>query len=805
MDSLVKLLLDKGFNVTPAMTGEYIRFDRGGKTLNGWFWGIEYKDTNGCVYHAKARFGDHVTKEVHDWAGGKDKSNMTPAELESVNAAIAAANLAHQEEKKKRQEQAAKDATRLYRSSTNETETHPYIVRKQIDPGSLARRLGDKLVIPAFMGPDRQEISSLQMIAEDGSKKFLSGGRLDLAWSMYIPRWSPAEDFSVLHIAEGYATAASIGMALHCSVLVAFNTSNMVKLCRDLKGSTGLTPDRVVICADNDGATKGNPGMAAAREARDALVKTGIECRIVAPQGAEGESIDFNDAHVKYGLEAVRLAILGGQGDNNQNPGKTKVLTHIHSAPNTPLTPSFLDCVPLARLAYTKVTDQKTKEVSYKPPSQSAVAEGLLAAFAPHLLREREDVFMWSGAHWVELDPGEFKHLIRRAGVVLIGDDKAKDKELNAFYNLFMDRLPHIPAGMSFFKQLPNVCNFLDGTLHMDQRRKRLEFLPHRREDFITWFLPHEYKAPRPKNAVFEQWLDRVFHGDAKKDEKIRALKQLGGACLVPINPVFGFFFGEAQSGKSTFANLCAMFVGEENLSPVSIHDLGDAKQVEIMINKRVNICTDIDSPKSVDSGLLKRITDARGLPIKRMYKKTITARLPWLHLYCGNHLPKGIDGVSGAMNRRVSIVEMNNAVPTPAMEKSYELAILEAGAGGVLDFFEDGLRDLLESGGFYFNPGKEALAEWKLENDPVGQFLAAARSGEVDGIIVGAEAKIRQHMLYERFEAFFKVRHPITRHKFYKQVRGKGYQTITIHGSDFFSGVGVLGVPNDGTSEIRM
>lgn len=283
MDSLIQLLLDKGFNVTPLMNGEYLRFDRGGKTLNGWFRGWMIKDTHDQVLWMEAEFGDWVTREKHKWSGGKAECNLTAEELQEITVKRAEAEEAAKIEKLKRQELAAADANRLYASATP-FDCHPYADRKGIEVRGLVKILGDKLCIPVFVD---DKITSLQLIASDGSKKFLSGGRLDLGHSWWL---RAARDHAIppnpgtLFMCEGYATAASIGMALDQDVLVAFNIGNLVKLARGLP----YKPDRVVICADNDGATKGNPGMVAAHEARDALVKQGIECRIVWPDFEKG-------------------------------------------------------------------------------------------------------------------------------------------------------------------------------------------------------------------------------------------------------------------------------------------------------------------------------------------------------------------------------------------------------------------------------------------------------------------------------------------------------------------------------------
>lgn len=811
MDSLVKLLLDKGFNVTPVMNGEYLRFDRGGKTLNGWFRGWEIKDSHDQVLAAEASFGDWVTGEKHHWAGGQDTANFSPEKIAEIAGLRAAALEAEKLEKLERQGRAAVDARRLYRDSTrNGVADHPYIVRKKIDPGTVGRLLGDKFIIPVLVGPRGSlEYSSLQLIAEDGSKKFLTGGRLDRAWSLYTPSTNPAEDFSVLHIAEGYATAASIGMALHCSVLVAFNTSNMVKLCRDLKGSTGLTPDRVVICADNDGATKGNPGMVAAREARDALIKQGIECRIVAPPAGSGESADFNDLHCALGLEAVRVAITGNE-ENTEMPANTptqaltkepvvEVKPALESKPaQGPAWERELLRIPLTPIQWRTVPGKK----GLQSPTPDQVARGLDDAYGDLLLRYKKDIFLRTKTHWMELDEEDFTRFIRGRAQLLMSN-LAGDKQLDGYVNLLIDKIPSTSRNM--YLQQPNLANFLDGTLEILQEKGKysLHFREHRREDLLTWVLPYEYKAPRPANLIFSDWLNRSFENDPDKDGKIRALKQLAGACLVSLFPRTAFLYGVAGSGKSTFAKLCSAFVGPENRAGVQPGDMKPSNgMMQTLINKQVNIVTDISEEK-INSVIFKQIEDRVEFHINRKYKAAVMAHIPALHMFCGNKLPRGIDGASDAMDRRISIVEFLQVVKeieTGEHTREFEQVILSGGPGAVLDFMEEGLRDLCATGGIYFNPrtGVEHLKMWKRNNDPVARFFEAIAEGEFPSINLHRDASIRCGGLWVAFQKYLqdsRIWSDIGRNSFYDAVVKLGYpRKEDRHAVLHFHGVGVCG-----------
>lgn len=147
---------------------------------------------------------------------------------------------------------------------------------------------------------------SLQFIAGDGSKRFLSGGRTA---GGYFP--IPAKDGSKdgpLLIAEGYATGASLHLSTGYVVLVAFNAGNLHAVARMARKQY---PDReIILCADNDVETRKpdgtpwNPGEEAAAKAAAT-----IGGKLAISPSIDGGKADFNDLHTRRSLEAVRQAV----------------------------------------------------------------------------------------------------------------------------------------------------------------------------------------------------------------------------------------------------------------------------------------------------------------------------------------------------------------------------------------------------------------------------------------------------------------------------------------------------------------
>lgn len=101
-----------------------------------------------------------------------------------------------------------------------------------------------------------------------------------------------AQPGAVLLLAEGYATAATLYESTGLPVAVAFDANNMMPVAQALaKAYKGA---RLLVCADDDYLTDGNPGVAAAKAA--ALAVSGSVCVPVFPADRGGKKLtDFND------------------------------------------------------------------------------------------------------------------------------------------------------------------------------------------------------------------------------------------------------------------------------------------------------------------------------------------------------------------------------------------------------------------------------------------------------------------------------------------------------------------------------
>lgn len=204
-------------------------------------------------------FGSWKTGETHTWCERTSKP-PTPGERLELQRLMKAAQAARAAEQLAVQTSARERAGKLWALAHPATNAHPYLQRKQIGAYGI-RQLRRSLVIAAR---DVQgQLHTLQFIGEDGSKRFLTGGRIV---GCYFAIGQPAGS---LLLCEGLATASTLHQATGQAVAVAFNCGNLMAVARALRSK--FPSLRLVVCADNDSQSPGNPGVTHARAAAKAV------------------------------------------------------------------------------------------------------------------------------------------------------------------------------------------------------------------------------------------------------------------------------------------------------------------------------------------------------------------------------------------------------------------------------------------------------------------------------------------------------------------------------------------------------
>ena len=229
-----------------------------------------------------------------------------------------------QQEERQKQEraaaaaQAAMTAAEIWTSAAREPlGPVPYLQRKAVQAEGCRYLRDGSIVIPLLRYdlPRDQALKALQVIRPDGTKRFTKGMEKP-GCSLRLGHVVVGEP---LLICEGWATGLSLRMAVDrkLPVFVGLDAGNLLPVAQLLRGLYPQSP--LLICADDDYLTPGNPGREKAHKAAKAL----DDCRYtwpVFPPGRRGpKDTDFNDLHAVAGLAAVRrqlrhvLPLLGSE------------------------------------------------------------------------------------------------------------------------------------------------------------------------------------------------------------------------------------------------------------------------------------------------------------------------------------------------------------------------------------------------------------------------------------------------------------------------------------------------------------
>jgi putative DNA primase/helicase len=223
------------------------------------------------------------------WCAKSDNA-MTDAEREAHRQRIKAMQAKREADTLATQQQASQTAAALWQEAAPAPAAHEYLTRKRIKPHG-AKFDGHRLLIP--LRDTAGTLHSLQTIAPDGEKRFMPGGRVK---GCYHSIGKPA---GVLIVCEGYATGASIHEATGYAVAVVFNAGNLQAVALALRDKYPAL--RIILAADDDHLTDGNPGLSKATAA--ALAVGGYLAKPNLFSERPDNATDFNDLHQLVGAQ----------------------------------------------------------------------------------------------------------------------------------------------------------------------------------------------------------------------------------------------------------------------------------------------------------------------------------------------------------------------------------------------------------------------------------------------------------------------------------------------------------------------
>lgn len=199
---------------------------------------------------------------------------------------------------------AAADAVAQW-DAASDTGASPYLARKGVQAHGVRFAPDGCVLVP--LRDAAGDLLNLQRIvperrADCPEKLFLTGGRKSGLW-----HWcGDPTGASVLLLAEGYATAASLYQATGRPVAVAFDAGNLAHVAKALRQQ--YRSALIVLCGDDDRATEARTGTNTGRVKAEAAARA-VRGLAVFPEGLPDGGSDFNDMHQAQGLQAVGACV----------------------------------------------------------------------------------------------------------------------------------------------------------------------------------------------------------------------------------------------------------------------------------------------------------------------------------------------------------------------------------------------------------------------------------------------------------------------------------------------------------------
>lgn len=415
--------------------------------------------------------------------------------------------------------------------------------------------------------------------------------------------------------------------------------------------------------------------------------------------------------------------------------------------------------------------------------SEGQIADKIISQM-PELCKASGQYFQWNVNHWKRIDGPMFEDLVKKAAIAAY-QNEAGIRQIDNLAKHILTKIPMAPETNHFFSASNTKFNFSDGTAEVIANEKgelKLVFKKHDSKDYLSYCAPFPLYGEHglKRGTEFTKYMEtrRADVGE----EGVRIIKQMLGASLIPYVPRIFFIEGQSNAGKSTLALLIKRLLGQENVSEVQpvIHgNGGDRFNWEPSIGRLANIVLELDERKPLDTTVLKMVRDKAKLSVDRKGKGHVQATLPFFHVYCCNTMPPSLEGNSGALNNRVTMLHFKPGYLNGSSGiAEYAEYIWQEDPGGVLDMAREGLQDLIATGFKYFesDASRDAVNKWQKRTDSIALFFEDLGNSEWDIASLEKKEWEKGSVIYDSFVEWCSKsgRRQLGKHAFYDQLRKK-------------------------------
>ena len=240
---------------------------------------------------------------------------------------------------------------------------------------------------------------------------------------------------------------------------------------------------------------------------------------------------------------------------------------------------------------------------------------------------------------------------------------------------------------------------------------------------------PGEKYEPRPlpQAGKFRAWLE-----SAQPDAAVRALiQEQCGITLLPGNfSVAAWWYGEAGSGKSMMAEICAAM--QRQVASIHLDELGDAFGLESIVGASLIVVDEVEQEKWAESRF-KSLVSGNGVNVNRKHEKALLSYHSKAKWIITSNPPPFVRDKSDGVWRRLCPVKWAVVVPEDQRKENYHSELLAEEGLAILDWMLEGARRVVQRGRFmpeherpdavreakaYAQTNCDSVLAWIMENN---------------------------------------------------------------------------------------
>lgn len=313
-------------------------------------------------------------------------------------------------------------------------------------------------------------------------------------------------------------------------------------------------------------------------------------------------------------------------------------------------------------------------------------AKYLLGNFFFKTTRDNETLYVYDKKEKIYKPNGE---VIVKEQIVTMLDEEARQKYLVDILfvikgNTYFDR-PKTPINKIVVEN--GVLNVLTGEIEENNTT-----------DFLQIKIPITYDAKADCPNV-KQFLNEVVG-----EKYAEFIQEYIGYCLCQ-NMLFHrvpVFYGEGMNGKTTLLDFLIRFLGQENVSSVTLQQLCQNRFSAFQLyGKLANICDDLPDDTIKHTGMFKMLTGNSFIQFEQKFKDSFTHNNTTKLIFATNKIPDAADMTPAWFRRWQPIPCNNHFVGEKRDVNMIEKITTEQELSGFLNFALAGLKKLLEKNDF--------------------------------------------------------------------------------------------------------